>query len=256
MEASSVTVTTVYVGASAELVRGFITTPLERAIAAADGIDYMQSKSAPGPLDDHRQAGAQLRFHQGPLGNKLQATSGAPGPAAGGRGAGHQRRIRRKSVCRRPISASSPTFLSRIRSPIISSASCSRDLSAVEGVQRADILGARTFAMRIWLKPERMAALNVSPSQVRQALAANNYLAAVGQTKGSLVQVNLTANTDLRSVEEFKRLVIREQDGAIVRLEDIGEVALGAEDYDTEVRLSGQTAVFMGIFAAAQRQHH
>src|SRR5262249_57768956 len=82
-------------------------------------------------------------------------------------------------------------------------------LSAVEGVQRADILGARTFAMRIWLKADRMAALNVSPAQLRQALAANNYLAAVGQTKGSLVQINLTANTDLRSEAEFTQLVIR-----------------------------------------------
>jgi multidrug efflux pump len=121
-------------------------------------------------------------------------------------------------------------------------------LSALEGVQRAEILGARTFAMRIWLKPERMAALNISPVQVRQALAANNFLAAVGRTKGSLIQVNLTANTDLRSVQEFKRLVIREQGGAIVRLEDIGDVVLGAEDYDAEVRFSGQTAVFMGIW--------
>ena len=121
-------------------------------------------------------------------------------------------------------------------------------LSAISGVQRADILGARTFAMRIWLKPDRMAALNVSPAQVRQALAANNYLATLGQTKGSLIQVNLIANTDLRSVEEFKRLVIREQDGALIRLADIGDVVLGAEDYDTEVRFSGQTAVFMGIW--------
>jgi multidrug efflux pump len=102
--------------------------------------------------------------------------------------------------------------------------------------------------MRIWLKPERMAAYNISPAQVRQALAANNFLAAVGQTKGALVQVNLTANTDLRSVPEFKRLVIRQQEGAIVRLEDIAEVVLGAEDYDTDVRFSGQTAVFMGIW--------
>jgi multidrug efflux pump len=86
-------------------------------------------------------------------------------------------------------------------------------LSALEGVQRADILGARTFAMRVWLKPDRMAALNISPVQVRQALAANNYLAAVGRTKGALIQVNLTANTDLRSVEEFKNLVVREKDG-------------------------------------------
>jgi multidrug efflux pump len=102
--------------------------------------------------------------------------------------------------------------------------------------------------MRIWLKPERMAAFNISPAQVRQALAANNFLAAVGQTKGALIQVNLTANTDLRSVEEFKRLVVRQQDGAIVRIEDIGDVVLGAEDYDAEVRFSGQTAVFMGIW--------
>ncbi len=121
-------------------------------------------------------------------------------------------------------------------------------LSSIPGVQRADILGGRTFAMRIWLNPDRMAAYNVSPVQVRRALAANNFLAAVGQTKGALVQVNLTANTDLRSVQEFKRLVIREQDGAVVRLEDIGEVVLGAEDYDSEVRFSGQTAVFMGIW--------
>ncbi|MCB1822723.1 MAG: efflux RND transporter permease subunit, partial [Candidatus Competibacteraceae bacterium] len=121
-------------------------------------------------------------------------------------------------------------------------------LTALEGVQRAEILGARTFAMRIWLKPDRMAALNISPAQVRQALAANNYLAAIGQTKGALVQVNLTADTDLRSVAEFENLVIREQDGALVRLKDIASVVLGAEDYDTEVRFSGQTAVFMGIF--------
>jgi multidrug efflux pump len=102
--------------------------------------------------------------------------------------------------------------------------------------------------MRIWLDPARMAAFNVSPVQVRQALAANNFLAAVGRTKGSLVQVNLTANTDMRSVEDFKRLVIREEDGALIRIEDVGEVVLGAEDYDTEVRFSGQTAVFMGIW--------
>jgi multidrug efflux pump len=121
-------------------------------------------------------------------------------------------------------------------------------LSALEGVQRADVLGARTFAMRVWLKPDRMAAFNISPAQVRKALAENNFLAAVGRTKGSMIQVNLTTNTDLQSVQEFKRLVVREQNGAIVRLEDIADVALGAEDYDTEVRFSGKTAVFMGIW--------
>jgi multidrug efflux pump len=121
-------------------------------------------------------------------------------------------------------------------------------LAAVSGVQRAAVLGARTFAMRIWLKPDKMAALHISPSQVRQALAANNFLAAVGSTKGSLVQVNLTANTDLHSAEEFERMVIYQKDDSIVRLQDIADVVLGAEDYDTSVRYSGQTAVFMGIF--------
>ncbi|MDP2003254.1 MAG: efflux RND transporter permease subunit, partial [Desulfurivibrionaceae bacterium] len=121
-------------------------------------------------------------------------------------------------------------------------------LTAMPGVQRADILGARTFAMRIWLKPERMAAYNVSPAEVRKTLAANNYLAALGQTKGSLIQINLTADTDLRSVEEFKQLVIREENGAVIRLADVGEVVLGAEDYDNEVRFSGQTATFIGIW--------
>ena len=135
-----------------------------------------------------------------------------------------------------------------MRSPTTSFALCSLDCPAIEGVQRAEILGARTFAMRVWLNPDRMAALNISPVQVRQALAANNFLTAMGRTKGSLVQVNLTSNTDLSSVQEFKRLVIREQADAIVRLEDIGEVVLGAEDYDADVRFSGQTAVFMGIW--------
>ncbi|HWA75988.1 MAG TPA: efflux RND transporter permease subunit [Polyangiaceae bacterium] len=121
-------------------------------------------------------------------------------------------------------------------------------LSAIAGVQRADILGGRTFAIRAWLKPQRMAALNVSPSQVRQALAANNSLSAVGQTKGGLVQINLTASTDLRSVEEFKRLVIREQNGSLVRLEDVADVVLGADTYDQEVWMSGKKAVFMGVW--------
>ncbi len=122
-------------------------------------------------------------------------------------------------------------------------------LSAIEGVQRADILGARTFAMRIWLKPDRLAALDLSPSQVRQALASNNYLAAVGQAKGNLVQVNLTANTDLRSVHEFQKLVVRSSPLGVVHLEDVADVVLGAEDYDTAVAFSGQTAVFIGLFS-------
>jgi multidrug efflux pump len=246
-ENSVVTVTTVYIGAGAELVRGFITTPLERAIAAADGIDYIESQSAQGlstinvrlklnydPIKALSEISAKVDQVRGDLPPEAEV------PVINVESADSQFASAYLSFTSDALKQNEITdYLVRIVQP---------RLSAVEGVQRADILGARTFAMRIWLKPERMAAFNISPVQVRRALAANNYLAAVGQTKGSLVQVDLTANTDLRTVEEFKRLVVREQDGAIVRIEDIADVVLGSEDYDAEVRFSGQTAVFMGIW--------
>jgi multidrug efflux pump len=246
-ENSVVTVTTVYVGASAELVRGFITTPLERAIAAADGIDYIQSKSSQGLSS----ISVRLKLNYDPIkalseiSSKVDQVRGdlppeAEVPTLNVESADSQFASAYLSFTADALQQNQITdYLIRVVQP---------RLSALEGVQRADILGARTFAMRIWLKPERMAALNISPVQVRQALAANNFLSAIGQTKGALVQVNLTANTDLRSVEEFKRLVIRQQEGAVVRLEDVASVVLGAEDYDAEVRFSGQTAVFMGIW--------
>jgi multidrug efflux pump len=246
-ENSVVTVTTVYIGASAELIRGFITTPLERVIAAADGIDYIQSESSQGVST----ISARLKLNYDPIKALSEISSKvdqvrddlppeAEVPIINVESADSQFASAYLSFTSEVLQQNQITdYLVRVVQP---------RLSALEGVQRADILGGRTFAMRIWLKPERMAALNISPVQVRQALAANNFLAAVGQTKGSLVQVNLTANTDLSSVQEFKKLVIRDQDGAIVRLEDIGDVVLGAEDYDTEVRFNGQTAVFMGIW--------
>ncbi|RZB38268.1 MAG: multidrug efflux pump [Desulfobacteraceae bacterium Eth-SRB2] len=246
-ENSAVTVTTVYVGASADLVRGFITTPLERAIAAADGIEYIESQSALGLSTinirlklnyDPIQALSEISSKVDQVRNDLPPEAEVPiinVESAESRFASSYLSFTSDVLMQNEIT----DYLVRVVQP---------RLSAVEGVQRADILGGRTFAMRIWLKPDRMAAFNVSPVQVRRALAANNYLAAVGRTKGALIQVNLTADTDLRSVEEFKRLVIRQQDGAIIRLEDIGDIVLGAEDYDTEVRFSGQTAVFMGIW--------
>ena len=246
-ENSVVTVTTVYVGADADLVRGFITTPLERAIAAADGIEYMESQSALGRSTisvrlklnyDPIKALSEISAKVDQVRNDLPPEAEVPTidvESAESRFASAYIRFTSELLQQNEIT----DYLVRVVQP---------RLSAVEGVQRADILGGRTFAMRIWLKPDRMAALNISPAQVRQALAANNYLAAVGRTKGALIQVNLTANTDLESVGEFKRLVVKEQDGAIVRLEDIGDVVLGAEDYDAEVRFNGQTAVFMGVW--------
>jgi multidrug efflux pump len=242
-----VTVTTVYTGASAELVRGFITTPLERVIAAADGIDYLQSQSAQG----RSTISARLRLNYDPIkalseiSSKVDQVRGdlppeAEIPIINVESADSKFASAYLSFTSDVLAQNEITdYLVRVVQP---------RLSALEGVQRAEVLGARTFAMRIWLDPARMAAFNVSPVQVRQALAANNFLAAVGRTKGSLVQVNLTADTDMRSVEDFKRLVIREDNGALIRIEDVGEVVLGAEDYDTEVRFSGQTAVFMGIW--------
>ncbi|RJX33385.1 MAG: multidrug efflux protein [Desulfurivibrio sp.] len=246
-ENSAITVTTVYVGASAELVRGFITTPLERAIAAADGIDYIESQSAQGvsTINVRLKLNYDATKALAEVGSKVDQVRRdlppeAEVPVINIESADSQFASAYLSFTSTVLKQNEITdYLVRVVQP---------RLSAVEGVQRADILGARTFAMRIWLKPDRMAAYNISPAQVRQALAANNYLAALGQTKGSLIQVNLIANTDLRSVEEFKNLVIREQGGALIRLADIGEVVLGAEDYDTEVRFSGQTAVFMGIW--------
>ena len=121
-------------------------------------------------------------------------------------------------------------------------------LSAIAGVQRADILGDRTFAMRVWLKPEKMAAFGISPSQVSDALSKNNYLSALGKTKGSMVSVNLIANTDLRTAEEFRQLVVKEDKGVVVRLGEIADVVLGAEDYDSDVRFNGQNSTFMGVW--------
>jgi len=246
-ENAAVTVTTVYVGANAELVRGFITTPLERAIAAADGIDYIQSQSAQGVSTitvrlklnyDAIKALSEISSKVDQVRNDLPPE--AEVPVINIESADNQFAAAYLSFTSDVLTQNEITdYLTRVVQP---------RLSAIQGVQRADIRGGRTFAMRIWLKPERMAAYNVSPAQIRNALAANNYLAALGQTKGSLIQVNLTANTDLRSVEEFKRLVIREENGATIRLADVGDVVLGAEDYDNEVRFSGQTATFMGIW--------
>jgi len=244
---AAVSVTTVYVGASAHLVRGFITTPLERAIAAADGIDYIQSQSTQGlstikvrlqlnydPIKALAEISSKVNQVRGDLPPEAEV------PVINVESADSEFASAYLSFTSDILEQNEITdYLVRIVQP---------RLSAIAGVQRADILGARTFAMRVWLKPERLAAFNISPVQVREALAANNFLAAVGRTKGALVQVNLTANTDLSSVEEFKQLVVRQENDAIVRLEDVADVVLGAEDYDAEVRFSGQTAVFMGIF--------
>ncbi len=246
-ENASVTVSTVYVGASANLVRGFVTTPLERAIAAADGIEYMESQSSLGLSTikirlklnyDSTKALAEISSKVDQVRRDLPTE--AELPVINIESADSEFASAYLSFASDVLKQNEITdYLVRIVQP---------RLAAIAGVQRADILGARTFAMRIWLKPERMAALNVSPAQVRSALAANNFLSALGRSKGSYIQVDLTADTNLHTVDDFKRLAVRDQNGVIVRLGDVADIALGAEDYDTEVHFSGQTAVFMGIW--------
>jgi multidrug efflux pump len=247
LESATVTVRTPYVGASADLVRGFITSPLERAIAAADGIDYIESQSTQGlstinvRLKLNASAGNALADISARVNQVRQdLPPEAEVPAISIEPSDAQIAAMYLSFGSTILEDNQVTdYLIRIVQP---------RLSAIEGVQRADILGGRAFAIRAWLKPDRMASLGVSPTQVKNALAANNYLAAVGQTKGSLVQVNLTAGTDLRSVDEFRKLVIRRDGDTLVRLEDIAEVVLGAETYDQDVRMSGKRAVFMGVW--------
>jgi multidrug efflux pump len=242
-----VQITTVYVGANADLVRGFITTPLERVIASADGIDYMESSSAQGLSTitvhlklnyDTNAALTQIQAKLAQVRNDLPPESQAPVidlETADTQFAAMYLGFSSANLDQNQIT----DYLTRVVQP---------KLSSISGVQRADILGERTFAMRIWLKPEKMAALGISATAVRDALSKNNHLSALGQTKGSMVSVNLIANTDLRTAEEFRQLVVKQDKGVVVRLGEIADVVLGAQNYDQDVRFNGETATFMGIW--------
>ena len=246
-ENAKVTIKTAYVGADANLVRGFITTPLERSIASADGINYVASQSALGLSTitarlelnyDSTKALAEISAKVDEVRNDLPPESEVPIITV--ESADSERASAYLSFSSTILEANEITdYLVRVIQP---------RLSSIKGVQEAEIIGGRTFAMRIWLDPARMAALGIYPSQVREALASNNYLSAVGQTKGNLVTVNLTTNTDLNTVEEFEQLAILNQDDTIIRVKDIADVELGGEDYNSEVRFSGEKAVFVGMY--------
>ena len=244
---SVITVTTTYYGADADLVRGFLTTPLEQSIASADGIDYMDSLSTQSTSTievhlklnyDPNAALAQIQTKVEQVRNQLPPASQLPVlqiTSTDNQFASMYLSFFSNDLDRNQIT----DYLTRVVQP---------KLSAISGVQSAEILGARVFAMRIWMKTDRMTALNVSPQDIQTALQNNNYLAGVGQTKGSMVAINLVTNTNLETAEEFKQLVIKQGNGAIVRLRDVADIDLGAEDYNTDVRFSGSTATFMGIF--------
>ena len=242
-------ITTAYIGANADLVRGFITTPIERAIASAGGIDYIESQSTMGvstviahlhlnydPLKAMTEISAKVNQVRGDLPPEAEV------PAIAIEAADSQFAAAYLSFSSDILEQNQITeFLTRSVQP---------RLIAISGVQKADILGGRTFAMRVWLKPERMAALGITASDVRTALTDNNIQATIDQTRGAYTQVNLRANTDMKGVDEFKRMILRQNGEGIVRLSDVADVVLGADDYNTDVNYSGETAVFMGVFVA------
>ena len=246
-DSAAVNVTTIYFGASADTVRGYITTQLERVISSADGIDYIESSSGAGVSTirvylrlnyDTNAALAQISSKIDQVRNELPPE--AETPTISVETADSQFASAYLSFYSDTLDQNQITdYLNRMVQP---------QLSAVKGVQRADVLGGRVFAMRVWLKPEELAARNISPAEVRSALQSNNALAAVGATKGTMFSVSLVANTDLKNVDEFKRLVVAQRNGTVIRLADVADVVLGAEDYNTEVKFGGQTATFMGIW--------
>jgi multidrug efflux pump len=247
-ENAVVTVSTAYYGADAQTIAGFITQPLEQSIAQAQGIDYLSSSSVSGVSTitatlrlnyPANEALTQIQTQVSAVRNQLPPQAQQPvlnvqmGQTIDAMYMGYRSDV---------LPANSITdYLARVVKP---------KLDAIQGVQTAEILGGRQFALRAWLDPARLAAHGVTAADVYQALAQNNYLAAVGTTKGQMVSVDLTAATDLHSVDEFKQLAIKQKDGAIVRLEDVANVVLGAEDYDANVSFSGKLAVFIGIKVA------
>src|SRR3954452_5070008 len=247
IESSSVVITTVYYGASAETVRGFLTTPIERAVSAISGVDHIESTSRAGvsiitvrlKLNHSSTAAlAEITARLQQVRSELPAEAEPP--------------VVEVQRADRPYASFYLSFTSTDRSTPAMTDWLARtlqpQLSTLAGVQRVDVVGGRPIAMRVWIDPDRLAALNLSPGDVHAALRRNNYLAAVGQTKSDLVQVNLLANTDLRSPEEFQDLIVSDRGGSIVRLSDVARVELGAEEADMVAKMNDREAVYLGVW--------
>jgi multidrug efflux pump len=247
-ENAVVTISTTYYGADAQTIAGFITQPLESAVSQAQGIDYLSSNSTAGVSIitatlrlnyDSNRAMTEINTQVNSVRNQLPPQAQQPVITVQ---VGQQIDAMYLGYFSDTIPPNNTTdYLLRVVKP---------KLDSIEGVQTAEILGGRTFALRAWLDPRRMAARGISADDVYAALGANNYLAGVGQTKGQMVSVDLKTNTDVQSLDEFRQLVIKKQNGALVRLQDVANVVLGAENYDFNVAFSGQRSVFIGIKVA------
>ncbi|MFO0894136.1 MAG: efflux RND transporter permease subunit [Phycisphaerales bacterium] len=247
IESSSIIITTVYIGASAESIRGFITTPIERAVSSVNGIDYVESQSLPGVS----RVTVRLRLNH-PSSDALAELSARLDQVRSELPREAESPVIDIQRADRAYASFYISFVSDTMSPAQLTEYLSRvvqpELGTLQGVQRAGIEGARLMAMRVWLNPDRLAALNVTPEEVANALRRNNYLAAVGRTKGDSVQLDLMADTDLRSADEFERLIVRESDGAVVRLGDLATIELGSEEAEQATKKDGRDAVFVSIW--------
>ena len=247
-ENSVVTISTTYYGADAQTVAGFITQPLEAAIAQAQGIDYLSSSSATGVSTiiatlrlnyDANRALTEISTQVNSVKNQLPPQAQTPVLTVA---TGQTTDAMYMGFYSDVLPNNNVTdFLTRVVAP---------KLNAVPGVQTAELLGARQFALRAWLDADKLAAYGLTAADVSAALGNNNYLAALGASKGQMVTVPLTAGTSLHSVDEFKQLVVARSGDALVRLEDVATVTLGSENYDFNVAFSGVRSVFIGIKVA------
>ncbi|MBA2657932.1 MAG: efflux RND transporter permease subunit [Tatlockia sp.] len=245
MDNTVITVVTSYPGADAKLIAGFITTPLETAVASAEGVDYMTSTSVQGlstiTLTLKLNFDPQVAFAD-VMSKVQQSINKLPHEA-------QQPLIIKSSDTSTPLMYLSldsqemtPQQITEYATRVVQP-----QIETVDGVAKAEILGGAIYSMRIFLDPVRMAALNVTPSDVSNALAHNNFLTAAGSTKGEYIALNMTAKTDLNSVEEFRQLIVRSKNNSITHLRDIARVELGSQDYDSSVRFNGKKAVFFAI---------
>src|ERR1700674_5483145 len=244
---TTITVTTIYPGASPDLIQGFITTPIEQAVATAEGIDYLTSTSIQGTST----VTAYIRLNYDPSTAltdvmakvqqvKYQMPTQAQDPIIL-KSTGQTTAVMYIGFSSSELSSAAISdYLTRVVQPL---------MSTVDGVASADILGGQTFAMRLWLDPARMASRGISASDVAAAIRTNNYQSAPGQAKGFFTITNVDARTGLEDVAQFKRMTVKSVDGAVVRMEDIGTVDLGAQSWNSSVAMNGQQAVFIGVQA-------
>lgn len=247
-ENAIVTVTTTYTGANPDVIAGFITTPLENSIAQANGIDYLTSTSTPGTST----ITANLLLNYNPL-NALSDITSKVNAVLNQLPKNSQQPVISVSVGQTIDSMylgfySDELAINKITDYLIRVVQ--PRLQAVNGVQRAEILGNQTFALRAWLDPVKLAGYGLSAADIGTALANNNFISAVGRTDGQMFVQNFIANTDLTDVNQFKKMIIKAQNGAIIRLEDIARVDLGAQNYNSAVSFDGRTAVYIGIVIA------